>query len=79
MPEKKEVKGVIERISGSLVVAGGMEGASMQDVVHIGELGLVGEILEINSGVRRDIRPYARRTSCIDGRTVERRIRAWNH
>ena len=28
MPEKKEVKGVIERISGSLVVAGGMEGNS---------------------------------------------------
>lgn len=29
MPEKKEIKGTIERISGSLVVAGGMEGASM--------------------------------------------------
>ncbi len=45
---KEKIKGTIERISGSLVVAGGMAGASMQDVVHIGEMGLVGEILEVN-------------------------------
>ena len=41
------VKGTIERIAGPLVIAKGMTGASMYDVVHIGEIGLVGEIVEL--------------------------------
>ena len=69
MPEKKEVKGVIERISGSLVVAGGMEGASMQDVVHIGELGLVGEILEVN-GDKASIQVYEETSGLMPGEPV---------
>ena len=69
MPEKKEVKGVIERISGSLVVAGGMEGASMQDVVHIGELGLVGEILEVN-GDKASIQVYEETSGLKPGEPV---------
>ena len=69
MPEKKEVKGVIERISGSLVIAGGMEGASMQDVVHIGELGLVGEILEVN-GDKASIQVYEETSGLKPGEPV---------
>ena len=69
MPEKKEIKGNIERISGSLVVAGGMEGASMQDVVHIGELGLVGEILEVN-GDKASIQVYEETSGLMPGEPV---------
>ena len=42
------VKGTIERISGPLVVAKGMTGASMHEVARVGEIGLVGEIIELN-------------------------------
>ena len=42
------VKGTIERISGPLVVAKGMTGASMHEVVRVGEIGLVGEIIELD-------------------------------
>ncbi|WP_198470347.1 hypothetical protein, partial [Acetomicrobium sp. S15 = DSM 107314] len=41
------IVGVISRISGPLVVASGMSGASMYEVVRVGELGLVGEIIEL--------------------------------
>lgn len=44
---KQQIKGSISRISGPLVVASGMAGASMYDVVRVGELGLVGEIIEL--------------------------------
>ena len=44
---RKQIKGSITRISGPLVVAGGMSGASMYDVVRVGNLGLVGEIIEL--------------------------------
>lgn len=47
MATEKVIKGYIERISGPLVVAKGMLGASMYDVVRIGDLGLVGEIIEL--------------------------------
>jgi len=44
---EKIIKGAIAKISGPLVVAEGMTGASMYDVVRVGELGLVGEIIEL--------------------------------
>jgi len=44
---KQQIKGSISRISGPLVVASGMAGASMYDVVRVGDLGLVGEIIEL--------------------------------
>ena len=69
MPNEKEVKGTIERISGSLVVARGMLGASMQDVVHIGEMGLVGEILEVN-GDRASIQVYEETSGLMPGEPV---------
>lgn len=40
-------QGKITKVSGSLVVAGDMEGAKMYDVVRVGREGLVGEIIEI--------------------------------
>lgn len=42
-----KVAGFISKISGPLVVASGMTGAKMYDVVKVGEMGLVGEIIEL--------------------------------
>ena len=47
MPNERKIQGIIERISGPLVVAKGMLGASMYDVVRIGEIGLIGEVVEL--------------------------------
>jgi V/A-type H+-transporting ATPase subunit A len=43
----RKIQGTIAKISGPLVVAKGMLGASMYDVVRVGEAGLVGEIIEL--------------------------------
>ena len=48
MATDTNVKGTIERISGPLVVAKGMAGASMYEVARVGNIGLVGEIIELN-------------------------------
>ena len=60
--------GVIARVSGPVVIAEGLTGAKMYDVVRVGELGLVGEIIRLigdtatiqvyedTTGVRRGIR-----------------------
>lgn len=42
--------GRIRRISGSLVIASGVEGAKMGDVVNVGEEKLVGEIIRLKGG-----------------------------
>ena len=42
-----KIQGTIAKISGPLVVAKGMLGACMFDVVRVGEAGLVGEIIEL--------------------------------
>jgi V/A-type H+-transporting ATPase subunit A len=39
------IKGVIRRVHGPVVVAAGMRGARMYDVVWVGETGLIGEII----------------------------------
>ncbi len=39
--------GSIERISGPLVIAEGMTGSKMYDVVKVGEAGLIGEIIQL--------------------------------
>ena len=46
MTTPNAVTGYIEKISGPLVIAGGMAGACMFDVVKVGHAGLVGEIIE---------------------------------
>lgn len=39
--------GTVARVSGPVVIAEGLTGAKMFDVVHVGELGLVGEIIKL--------------------------------
>ena len=50
-------QGKIVKVSGPLVVAEGMRDANMYDVVRVGELNLIGEILEIR-GDRASIQVY---------------------
>ena len=38
---------IITRISGPIVTASGMSGAGMYEVVHVGELGLIGEVVRL--------------------------------
>ncbi|HXX38229.1 MAG TPA: V-type ATP synthase subunit A [bacterium] len=41
------IQGQISRISGPVVQARGMEGIKIRDLVEVGELGLIGEVIEI--------------------------------
>ena len=50
-------EGKVLKVSGPLVVATGMEEANMYDVVHVGEQGLIGEIIEMR-GDRASIQVY---------------------
>ena len=45
--EKTGTTGIIRKVSGPLVVAGGMRSANMFDVVHVSRFGLIGEIIEM--------------------------------
>ena len=47
MSERKE--GRIVKVAGPVVVAEGMKGARMYDIVHVGKLNLIGEIVELNN------------------------------
>ena len=69
MATEKVIKGYIERISGPLVVAKGMYGASMYDVVRIGELGLVGEIIELKEDTA-SIQAYEETSGLMPGEVV---------
>lgn len=51
------IKGSIIKVSGPLVVAGGMREANMFDVVRVGEAGLIGEIIEMR-GDKASIQVY---------------------
>jgi V/A-type H+-transporting ATPase subunit A len=44
---ESQIKGVITKVSGPLVVASGMAGCRMYDVVRVGDKGVVGEIIEL--------------------------------
>jgi len=44
---------IISRISGPVAVAKDIEGARMFDVVRIGEMGLMGEIIRLEGTLRR--------------------------
>ena len=69
MVAEKTVKGVIDRISGPLVVAKGMLGASMYDVVRIGDIGLVGEIIELKDDTA-SIQAYEETSGLMPGEPV---------
>jgi V/A-type H+/Na+-transporting ATPase subunit A len=42
--------GVVARVTGPVVIAEGLDDAKMYDVVHVGSLGLVGEIIRLSGG-----------------------------
>jgi V/A-type H+/Na+-transporting ATPase subunit A len=60
---------VISRISGSVVVATGIENAQMFDVVRIGEMGLLGEIIRLE-GNKSTIQVYEDTTGLRPGEKV---------
>ncbi len=64
------VKGRIARISGPLVVAEGMRGAQMYEMVYVGEAGLIGEITRL-SGDRAFIQVYESTSGLRPGEPVE--------
>jgi len=63
------VDAVVSRISGPVVVAKGLEGAQMFDVVRIGEMGLVGEIIKLE-GNTAQIQVYEDTTGLKPGEVV---------
>ncbi|MDO9508090.1 MAG: V-type ATP synthase subunit A [Thermovirgaceae bacterium] len=67
---KEKIVGTIAKISGPLVVADGMSGAGMYDVVRVGDLGLVGEIIELK-GATASIQVYEETSGLKPGEPVE--------
>ncbi len=61
----------VTRISGPIVTAMGMVGAQMYEVVHVGELGLVGEVVRL-VGDRATIQVYEDTTMLKPGAPVRR-------
>ena len=62
--------GVVARVSGPVVLADGLTGAKMFDVVRVGELGLVGEIIRL-VGQTATVQVYEDTTGVRPGDTVE--------
>ncbi|GAB1399308.1 V-type ATP synthase subunit A [Aminivibrio sp.] len=69
MATEKMIHGTIEKISGPLVVAKGMYGAAMYDVVRIGDIGLVGEIIELKEDTA-SIQAYEETSGLMPGEPV---------
>jgi len=67
----EQKKGEIIKVSGPLVVAKNMEGASIYEVVKISDKGLLGEIIEIREGVA-SIQVYEETSGIGPGEPVER-------
>ncbi len=67
---KSDRMGVIERVSGPLVVADGMLGSKMYDVTTVGRAGLIGEIIQLR-GERAIIQVYEDTTGIRPGEKVE--------
>ena len=63
-------QGKIVKVSGPLVVASGMEDAEMFDVVRVGDLGLIGEIIEMR-GDMASIQVYEETAGIGPGAPVE--------
>lgn len=61
----------VTRISGPIVTATGMRAASMYEVVHVGDLGLVGEVVRLE-GNTATIQVYEDTTMLKPGAPVER-------
>lgn len=61
--------GIISRVSGPVVIASGLEGAQMFDVVRIGDMGLVGEIIRLE-GTKATVQVYEDTTGLRPGEKV---------
>lgn len=57
------------RVNGATVTAGGMAGAEMYELVHVGELGLVGEVVRLNAD-RATIQVYEDTTMLKPGAPI---------
>ncbi|MHC1763446.1 MAG: V-type ATP synthase subunit A [Verrucomicrobiia bacterium] len=62
---------IVTRINGPIVTATGMRAASMYEVVHVGDLGLVGEVVRLE-GNHATIQVYEDTTMLKPGAPVER-------
>ena len=62
---------VVTRISGPIITAAGMSGAQMYEVVNVGELGLVGEVVRL-VGDRATIQVYEETSMLKPGTPVRR-------
>ncbi len=56
-PNAREVRGVIRKVAGPLIVADGMGGVQMYDVVRVSENRLIGEVIELR-GDKASIQVY---------------------
>lgn len=45
-PKEREVRGIIRKVAGPLIVADGMGSVQMYDVVRVSEKRLIGEVIE---------------------------------
>lgn len=69
MATEKKLQGTIAKISGPLVVAKGMLGARMFDVVRVGEAGLIGEIIELRDDTA-SVQVYEETSGLMPGEIV---------
>ncbi|MHB1493184.1 MAG: V-type ATP synthase subunit A [Thermoplasmataceae archaeon] len=65
-----KIMGLIVRVSGPVVIAEGIENQRMYDVVKVGKMGLVGEIIKI-SGNQATVQVYEDTTGIRPGEPVE--------
>ena len=63
--------GKVERVAGPVIVAGGMMGAEMYEVVRVGDQGLIGEIIKIEQD-RATVQVYEETAGLRPGEKVER-------
>jgi V/A-type H+-transporting ATPase subunit A len=70
-PPANSAEAIVTRISGPIVTAVGMSGAEMYEVVHVGALGLVGEVVRL-VGERAIIQVYEDTTMLKPGAPVRR-------
>lgn len=64
-----EIKGEIKKVAGPLVVAMGMRGAKMYDVVNVGPKKLIGEIIELEKDTA-SIQVYEETSGLMSGQEV---------
>jgi V/A-type H+-transporting ATPase subunit A len=69
-PDESSPTGTVVKVSGPVVVAEGLRGAKMFDVVRVGDLGLLGEIIRLVEG-QATVQVYEDTTGIRPGDSVE--------